>query len=272
MTSSETPVETPAEAPSAPPFFIVGCVRSGTTMLRDALRMHPKLACPEETNFFRWGDPAGTDNFTRMLASNPVLRHHRELDGISEPEFRQMLGACTSRGDLYQRYMALYIARRKPEATRWFDKTPQNVYGALLAATTLQRSRFVHIVRNPLNVVASLRIGKVVKVGNLNGAISYWNEAVSIMRGLKRAFPGRVLEIRYEDFVVDPQQGLRDLLAWLEEPYEPDWFASLSTRLIDHADEGVLDADDVQRVRERCGPGMRRHGYAPARAGAAEEA
>ena len=62
------PVATPSQPSGAQrpvpaqqaPFFVLGCVRSGTTMLRDALRMHPHLACPEETHFFRWGEPFGS--------------------------------------------------------------------------------------------------------------------------------------------------------------------------------------------------------------------
>ena len=204
----------------APPFLILGCVRSGTTMLRDALRRHPNLACPEETHFFRWAEPAGTEHFARVLMTNPVLRHHREMDGITEAEFRQMLQHSASRADLYTRYMALYLQRHKPGARRWFDKTPQNVYGAMLAAATVPRSRFVHIVRNPLDVAASLRLGKVMKPTSLVGAINYWNEATAIVRGLKRAYPSRVLELRYEDFVTAPQHHLAQLLGWLGEPFE----------------------------------------------------
>ena len=58
---------------SRPPFFILGCVRSGTTMLRNALRLHPNLASPEETHFYRWGEPFGSVALNRMLANNPVL-------------------------------------------------------------------------------------------------------------------------------------------------------------------------------------------------------
>ena len=75
----------------APPVFILGCVRSGTTMLRNILRMHPHLASPEETHFFRWPEPFGTDAFARIVSSNPVLKRHREIDGITEQEFRQLL-------------------------------------------------------------------------------------------------------------------------------------------------------------------------------------
>jgi len=243
------------------PFFMLGCVRSGTTMLRDALRMHPHLASPEETHFFRWGEPYGTEAMSRALSNNVVLKKHREIDGITEAEFAELLKECTSRAELYARYMALYVKRKKPGATRWFDKTPQNVYGALLAAASMPRSKFVHIVREPTNVVASLRIGRIVKVENLTGACNYWNEAVQIVGGLKRAYPARVYELRYEDFVAQPAAQMKLLLDFIGEPFDPKWFASLSTRQVDHQDEGVLSADELAVVRRLCGQGRRRYGY-----------
>lgn len=240
---------------------MLGCVRSGTTMLRDALRMHPHLASPEETHFFRWGEPYGTEAMSRALSNNPVLKKHREIDGITEAEFAELLKQCSSRAELYARYMALYVKRKKPGATRWFDKTPQNVYGALLAAASMPRSKFVHIVREPLNVVASLRIGRIVKVENLTGACNYWNEAVQIVGGLKRAYPARVYELRYEDFVAQPGEQLKLLLDFIGEPFDPKWFSALSTRQVDHQDEGVLSADEQAVVRRLCASGRRRYGY-----------
>jgi hypothetical protein len=245
------------------PFFVIGCVRSGTTMLRDALRMHPNLACPEETHFFRWGEPYGTEAMSRALSNNAVLKKHRDLDAISEAEFAELLKQCTSRAELYMRYMALYMQRKKPGARRWFDKTPQNVYGALLAATSMPRSKFIHIVREPVNVVASLRIGRIVKVENLTGACNYWNEAVQIVGGLKRGFPARVYELRYEDFVAQPAAQLKLLLDFIGEPFDPKWFSALSTRQVDHQDEGVLSADELEVVRRLCAAGRQRYGYEP---------
>jgi len=154
----------------AKPFFIVGCVRSGTTLLRDVLRRHPNLASPEETHFFRWSDPFGTDMGLKPFLTNPVLKKHRELDGITENKFRAILKKSVPRADLCRKYMRTYIEKNKPEATRWFDKTPQNVYGAAMIAAEFPGSKILHIVRNPLDVVSSLRIGKIVKVENLVGA------------------------------------------------------------------------------------------------------
>ena len=186
------------------PFFIVGCVRSGTTMLRDVLRNHPNLAAPEETHFFRWAEPFGGVPFRQVVSGNRVLKRHREMDGIEESEFQTILDQSVSRADLCRRYMRLYIEKNKPGAKRWFDKTPQNVYGAAMIAGEMPDAKFIHIVRDPMDVVSSLRIGKIVKVQNLVGACSYWNEAAEIISVIKRAYPERVIEVRYEDFTHEP--------------------------------------------------------------------
>ena len=237
----------------APPFFVLGCVRSGTTLLRNLLRMHPQLVCPEETHFFRWPEPSGNEAYTRMLRNNEVLRRHREIDGISEAEFAELLFKSQSKADLCQRYMRLYAQRHKPAATRWFDKTPQNVYGAALIAGSMPQAKFVHIVRDPVNVVASLRIGQVMKIERLIAACNYWNEAMDIMSVLKAAFPSRVHELRYEDLTARPLDELRRLLDFVGEPFEPAWFGELTMQAVDHTGSGVLTEAEQVRVRRRCG-------------------
>jgi hypothetical protein len=247
------------------PFFIVGCVRSGTTMLRDLLRRHPNLAAPEETHLFRWTEPYGTEAYARGVTHNPVLKRHRAMDGITEDEFAAMLAGATSRAELYHRYMKAFMERRKPGATRWFDKTPQNVYGAAMIATSIPYSRFVHIVRDPVNVVASLRIGKVMKIERLAGAVNYWREAIDIMATMKRAMPRRVHELRYEDFMRDPEMELRVLLDFLGEPYDAAWFEDFRLNESSHVESGVLNPEEIAHVERLAIVGRRRYGYAPAK-------
>jgi hypothetical protein len=149
--------------------------------------------------------------------------------------------------------MRLYAQKHKPLATRWFDKTPQNVYGAALIAGSMPQAKFVHIVRDPVNVVASLRLGQVMKIERLIGACNYWNEAIDILSVLKAAFPARVHELRYEDLTARPLDELQRLLLFIGEPFEPEWFGELSMQAVDHSSSGVLSEAEQVRVRRRCG-------------------
>lgn len=248
-------------AASAAPFFILGCPRSGTTLLRDLLRQHPALACPEETHFFRWPEPFGSGSYASRLIDNDVLRRHRELDGIDEQSFGELLRASASKADFCRAYMARFMAGRKPGARRWFDKTPQNVYGAALIAASMPEARFVHIVRHPVEVVASLRLGKVIQVRSLIGACNYWNEALEILSILRMAVPDRVHELRYEDLVSSPVERLAELLAFVGEDFLPEHFTLPDMRPSSHHGDPVLSEAERARVVRRCWEGMQRHGY-----------
>ena len=252
-----------------PPFFIVGCVRSGTTMLRNLLRQHPNLACPEETHFYRIAEPFGTLAFSRWATSNPTLVHHREIDQVPESDFAEILTKSTSRADLYRRYMTNFVQRQKPAACRWFDKTPQNVYGVAIAASEIPDARFVHIVRDPVNVISSLRIGRVMKVTELEGACSYWNESAAILETLRRAYPDRLLEVRYEDVVARPHEFIERIVAFIGETYNRAWFADANTSVIDHRDNGVLNDSEIDFVQRVCAIGRARYDYADAKRGPA---
>lgn len=244
-----------------PPFFILGCVRSGTTMLRDLLRLHPNLESPEETHFYRPSEPFGTPGYTRWVTQNHTLAKHRAMDGITEAEFAEILAAARSRGGLYRRYMKLFLSRRCPEATRWFDKTPQNVYGAAMIAHEFPHASFVHIVRNPWDVISSLRLGKIIKVEDVVGACSYWREAVEIIDTLKRAYPKRVHELRYEDLTAAPERELRRLLAFLGEPYDASWFAQYKLAHKKHDAQALFTEAERRIVPNLCGPMMDYFGY-----------
>jgi len=263
---SPTQPMTPSDCatPRPAPFFILGCVRSGTTMLRNILRKHPNLACPEETHFFRWSEPFRGPTSRTVMLNNATLKRHRHLDGITDEEFLAMLDSSNSRSELITQYMARYIALKKPQAKRWFEKTPQNFYGANLIAAEFPQAKFIHIVRDPINVVASLRIGKVMKVDDLVGACSYWNEAAAVFHTLNRAWPERVLELNYEAFTAAPLKGIQKILEFVGEPYVPAHFAQVNTTAVSHEESGVLSDEDMTRVRQLCLVGRQRYGYAAA--------
>ena len=243
------------------PFFILGCVRSGTTFLRNVLRRHPNLAAPEETHFYRWADPFGTPTYSKALIGNKTLIRHRELDGITESTFRRLLEKSRSKADLYRRYMRHYIAKAKPEANRWFDKTPQNVFGAALLASEFPGSKLIHIVRDPMDVVSSLKVGKIMHIPQVVGACNYWIEAIEIMSVLKKAYPKRVYEVRYEDLTGDLDGHLRTLLAYLGEDYDAEAYSDVVAAPKHHEYEGLFSEEEIAEIRTLCGKHGAAYGY-----------
>jgi hypothetical protein len=203
----------PPDEPAAPqlpaprrdaPLFLVGCVRSGTTLTRDLLRRVPGVICPEETHFLRWSEPFRTPASMPPHTQNQVLRRHREIDGVPEEVFADLLRTCRSKGELQRAYIAAFARARgdlrplpldRQDAAEHLRRRPD--------PGGVSRRRLLHIVRNPLNVVASMLLGRQVSVPDLHGAINYWCEAVQIAATLRKAAPDRIMDLRYEDLVAD---------------------------------------------------------------------
>ncbi len=258
-----------------PPFFIVGSTRSGTTLLRNILRLHPNLNAPEETFFYRWGEPYGSDGYRHVYLKNPTIKHHQSIDGIPVKSAKLMLEQCGNRRELSMRYAKAFL-RKQDHGKRWFDKTPQNVYGVLLINAQFPGSKIVHIHRHPLNVVASLKLGKVMPKQSLIAAVNYWLEAIQIMSVYKRLPGNNLIELSYEKLIADPIETITDLLLSLEEDPTQFDFEKIITSVTDGQESGpgsivisqeknkyfeVLSEDEINYVLERCAPYMGQYGY-----------
>jgi hypothetical protein len=68
-----------------------------------------------------------------------------------------------------------------------------------------------------LNVVSSLKEGKVMPSHNLRGAINSWTESMMILDQFKKFKPELVLEIRYEELTENPDLYLDKILKFVGE-------------------------------------------------------
>lgn len=244
------------------PLFIVGAVRSGTTLTRDLLRRVPNFICPEETHFFRWSEPFRTPHSYHTYRQNNLLKKHRDMDGVGAEEFEKILNQSRSKTELQRNYITAF-ARAKGITTpyRWFDKTPQNVYGAALIAQELPKARFLNLVRHPFNVVASLQLGRQVKIPDIFGACNYWVEAVQIMTALELAYPGRVMTLRYEDLIADVPGSMARVLDHAGMVAQPGLFDRSDAHPERNLWQSALKRTQARVVRNRCGAVARRLGY-----------
>lgn len=230
------------------PFFILGCVRSGTTMLRDLLRIHPRLECPEETHFFRWADPFGSPRYDRHYITMKIFQNHRKMDGISSIDFQEARINASDRRDMSDAYGKLYLAARQNPDGRWFDKTPQNVYGITLIAHYYPDAKFIHIHRHPLNVVASLVEGKVMARHSVKGAVNYWLESMIIINEHKKFISDRLIEVPYEEIVLKPGEWLMKLCEFLGEDFSKMHTSAIQTHPEKNHYQKILTRDEQNYV------------------------
>lgn len=200
----------------AAPVFIVGSPRSGTTLFRDLLRQDSIFLCPEETHFFRWNEPYASSYYFDYITNNPTLIYHRELDGVSQETFSGILEQSADKRELLNNYMGfLAYARNLSDSVIYVDKTPQHVYALNLIRSCFPDLRVIHIVRNPLNVVSSLMMGRQFEKQSLVGALNFWLEAVNLAREYSKDIPSGYLEVNYDALVRSPQAEMNRVYTFL---------------------------------------------------------
>jgi hypothetical protein len=233
MTVARTGVRDDALNESSP-VFVVGCDRSGTTLLRLMLIHGPDLHIPQETNFLATLNARAADYgdftearqrwfFIRDLQANQATRATTTFPvfGLTETEAEEVLreAAPTTFAGASE---ALYRASaRKVGKARWGDKTPRYVTAIPWLAEAFPTARFVHIIRDGRDVTLSLLANRWVL--SVRDGAKFWKERVEMGRAAGRSLPeSRYREIFYEQLVREPQQSLEELCQWLGMRFTTD--------------------------------------------------
>jgi hypothetical protein len=216
---------------TAPPFlFVVGCGRSGTTVLRTVLDAHPDLAVAHEGRFVaplarrraRYERPDGfaVDAFVADMREDRAVRTNL---GMDEADLRAALGGdgaapVADYPDAVRRVFAHYAARQGK--ARYGDKMPGYVLRIPVLAALLPESRFVHIIRDGRDVALSSRAFGGRRTDAVGAAID-WRTRVGAGRADGGALGAdRYHEVRYEALVTEPEPVLRALCAFAGLPWD----------------------------------------------------
>jgi hypothetical protein len=219
---------TPGSGP--PPFlFVVGCGRSGTSVLRRVLDGHSQLAVAHEARFvgplsrrrarYESGDEFDVAAFAADLLADPAVRGNL---GLRPEDVRAALGGApvVDYPDAVRRVFSYYAARRgKP---RYGDKMPAYVLRMPALAELFPEARFVHIIRDGRDVALST----MAIPGRREDAVRLgleWRRRVEEGRHAgSRLGPTRYCEVRYESLVDDPADDVARLCEFLDLSYEPE--------------------------------------------------
>ncbi|HEY9524112.1 MAG TPA: sulfotransferase [Thermopolyspora sp.] len=211
------------------PIFVIGCPRSGTTLLQLMLHSHPHIAVPPETRFLVpayfhrkvYGDMRLPDNRRRLaewIATGPNTKFG-EL-GLDAAEFIEAATAGPgSFGSVIGTVFRSYAARFAK--LRWGDKRPSYFQHVKMIRRLFPDAQFVHLIRDGRDCVASLKEMPWYTLGTYH-AIANWADAIDIGRRHGSALPGDAYyELRYEDLTADPERELRKLCRFIGEEYDP---------------------------------------------------
>jgi hypothetical protein len=223
--------------------FIVGCPRSGTTLLQRLLDSHPQLAITPETHWIpRWFEKNGAKGIrpdgvvTRKLVRK-LLAFPRFWElGISPAEVEPLI---EPRGTVpYSRFVSalfdLYGEKRGKRLVG--DKTPGYARNLRTLHDLWPTAKLVHLIRDGRDVclsVLSWPRARGWKAGQGAACFSIWAESplcatalwwdwhVRLAREAGLAFePGVYAELRYEALVADPAGECRKLCDFLGIGYD----------------------------------------------------
>jgi Flp pilus assembly protein TadD len=201
----------PGSSDSARPIFVIGMMRSGTSLVEQIIASHPSAAGAGELSF--WNDAA---------------RKH--------PDATRNAGVTESlRLKLSEAYLGT-LNRHSKAADRVVDKNNYNADYVGLIHSVLPNARFIYVRREPRDVCLSCYFHQLSTALNfamdLGDLAHYYSEHERMIAHWRSVLPaGTLLEVEYAQLVSDQNQWTRRILD----------FVGLSW------DERCLDSHTVER-------------------------
>lgn len=212
----------------SPPVFVLGVRRSGTTLLRVMLDRHPQLALPDESYFIpqladRHRGPIDVGAFVDDLRRLPTLGEWGVDVGAVRPKLRPGQAPGEAIGAVYEVYAEAHGKRR------WGDKTPMYMQRLPLLERLFPTARYVHLVRDGRDCALSflqMPEGIVTRSWahprDAAGFACQWRAEVVAAHELGKRVGPRMLEVRYERLVTEPEETLRTICDHIGLPYDAE--------------------------------------------------
>lgn len=203
------------------PILIVGCERSGTTLLSALLARHDQVAIPPETFFF-------SDVFFQGFWKRPSLSHENLLKAALAGRVGEFgLDAQLLLKDFRTRpcsMPALFQCILENYAKRWQksqcgEKCILHVFFVPLLKAWFPDARFIGIARDGRDVVRSM-MRQPWHPNKLRAKASNWRMKSELLLKYERDYPEHFKLLRYEKLVTDPEATLRELDAYLGLDFE----------------------------------------------------
>lgn len=194
--------------------FVYGSPRSGTTWIQLLLDQHPAVVTAPETQIFGFY----LSGFRRQWEEEQRGAESNAQGGggltqlLDEEEFHELCRRSAG-------YVLDRIAAREPGARVVLEKSPQHALHARFIHRLYPDARFLHVIRDPRDTVASLLSagrswGRHWAPAHAAEAARMWTRHVEKGRELAGT-DARYREVRYEELKADTEPVLRDLLDWL---------------------------------------------------------
>lgn len=208
----------PAQLRSKAPVFVLGCPRSGTTLVYYMLLSSGTFAnYREESNVFiqlmpRFGDLRRRNNRRKLLD----LWYQTELftkTGLRPEQIEsRILNECRTAGDFLRIYMDEIVRNQGVE--RWAETTNEHILLLPLIKGMIPDALILHVIRDGRDAAVSLdKLHWLSRYPwtpehSLMVHGQYWEWLIRAGREAGRQLGGDYMEIRFEELVTDPHHTL----------------------------------------------------------------
>jgi tetratricopeptide (TPR) repeat protein len=197
------------EAPLAPPIFIVGLPRSGTTLVERIVTSHPGVQSAGETN--------GLSAEVWRVAS---------LDGRPTDFVAAARQAIETNGATIGRNYIAAVRQRFPQAV-FVDKTPGHYLFAGLIAAAIPGARIICLRRNPMDscyaMYKTLFEGAYPFSYDLQELATYYAHWSELIAHWQASLGDAWLTVDYEDLIQQPELVMRRIVAHAGLPWGPEY-------------------------------------------------
>ena len=223
------PLADRADSLSCQPLFIVSSGRAGTTLLRSMLVVGGQIAIPPESQVipaairrYLSAQHLGWYDLCRLLVALFESNRNFPLWEISlHPIYDRLINlppAERSLARVIDEIFRHYAAQKFPEAILWGDQSPINTFYWRWIHRAFPQARFVHLLRDGRDVVASL----VERGFDLQWATRRWTTSIEECHALARHLnKDRFLEVKYEELVSEPELTLQRVCELVKIDYSP---------------------------------------------------
>ena len=212
------------------PAFIVGSVRSGTTLLRLMLDHHPQLAFHFEYEF-AVDQIASNGQFPDLCEFHDYLSQHRVFQ-LSKGEINTQL-------DFRQLVNSFLEQKRTREGKTIVGATVHHHIDRI--QHVWPEAKYIHLLRDGRDVARSCSM--MGWAGNMYHAVERWIDAEQTWEKLKTQIPAeRRIEVRYEDLIIETEATLTRICEFLGTSFEE--------RIYDYAKASTYDMPDAKLTQQ----------------------
>lgn len=205
------------------PVFVVGCPRSGTTLITGLLNQHSSLAIIHELWFV---------NFWQQLAKSYDLQDDKQcviyMQGCFSTQFflrtkldvlpiaQDFLASTLRTPEILYDYTLRHFAQQNNKR-RGGEKCPGYEQNLEYLLSLYPQAKIIYMIRDPRAVYASLSVAPWNP--GIRKFCKTWNRSCLISNSYK--YSSSVLKVRYEDLVGNHVKVLKEIFLFLDENTAP---------------------------------------------------